>query len=132
LLLNPSTLSQMHTIFKDFQFEAAHVLPNVPAGHKCGRLHGHSFKFQVALSGTPDPVTGWIEDFGDVKAKVLPTYNRLDHHFLNDIPGLENPTSENLASWLWEELKPSLPTLVSVTVWETCTCGATFDGNLSV
>lgn len=119
----------MHTIFKDFTFEAAHVLPNVPVGHKCGRLHGHSFKFQIELGGEVDSVTGWIIDFGDVKACLKEMYDALDHHYLNDIPGLENPTSENLAKWIFDTSKDALPApvqVVSVKVWETCTCGATY------
>lgn len=116
------------SIFKEFVFEAAHRLPNVPEGHKCGRLHGHSFKFSVELSGDVDPVTGWIMDFGDVKAVIAPMYDALDHRYLNDIPGLENPTSENLAGWIFKTLKPSLPLVKSVRVWETCTCGATYEG----
>ncbi len=116
----------MTEIFKQFTFEAAHLLPNVPEGHKCGRLHGHSFKFQVTLEGEVDTVSGWVVDFGEVKDKVKPLYDRLDHHYLNDIEGLENPTSENLARWIYEQLKPEIAELVSVTVWETCTCGATY------
>ncbi len=114
------------TIFKEFTFEAAHLLPNVPAGHKCGNLHGHSFKFRVEITGEPDPFSGWVIDFADVKAAVRPVYDTLDHHYLNDIQGLENPTSEILAAWIYENLKPALPGLAAVHVWETCTCGATY------
>lgn len=96
-------------IFKVFMLEAAHRLPNVPPGHKCARLHGHSFRVELKVEGEPGAQTGWIMDFGDVKAAFQPIYDRLDHHYLNDIPGLENPTSENLAVWIWNELKPSLP-----------------------
>lgn len=116
------------TIFKEFVFEAAHILPQVPPGHKCGRLHGHSFRFRLTLEGAVDARTGWIKDFGDVKEAVKPTYDRLDHHYLNDIPGLENPTSEVLAAWIFRELKKDIQELVEVTVWETCTCGATYQG----
>ena len=116
----------MTEIFKRFTFEAAHRLPNVPEGHKCGRLHGHSFQFQLNLSGQVDPFTGVVKDFGEVKDIIKPLYDMLDHHYLNDIEGLENPTSENLAKWIYEKVSPLLPELDSVTVWETCTCGATY------
>lgn len=117
----------MHTIFKEFVFEAAHRLPNVPVGHKCGRLHGHSFRFRLALCGQVVDTSGWVLDFGEVKAVVEPIYAQLDHSYLNDIVGLENPTSEILCKWIYDKLKPQLPQLQSVTVWETCTCGATYD-----
>lgn len=118
------------TIFKEFTFEAAHKLPNVPKGHKCGNLHGHSFKFRLELTGDVDPTTGWIKDFGDVKLAVAPLYAVLDHHYLNDIEGLENPTSEVLAAWIYNKLHALLPELTSVCVWETCTCGAVYGGAL--
>ena len=91
------------TLFKDFTFEAAHHLPHVPEGHKCGRLHGHSFMVRLEITGEVDPHTGWIMDFAELKAAFKPTYDRLDHYYLNDIPGLENPTSEVLAKWIWDE-----------------------------
>ena len=93
------------TLFKDFTFEAAHRLPHVPEGHKCGRLHGHSFMVRLEITGEVDPHTGWIIDFAELKAAFKPTYERLDHHYLNDIPGLENPTSEVLAKWIWDQVK---------------------------
>lgn len=92
------------TLFKDFTFEAAHRLPHVPEGHKCGRLHGHSFMVRLEITGEVDPHTGWIIDFAELKAAFKPTYERLDHHYLNDIPGLENPTSEVLAKWIWDQV----------------------------
>jgi 6-pyruvoyltetrahydropterin/6-carboxytetrahydropterin synthase len=104
----------------EFRFEAAHRLPNVPAGHKCERLHGHSFKIELAVAGPVDPKTGWFIDFGDIHALWQPLYDTLDHHYLNDVPGLENPTSEILAKWVWDRLKPKLASLVQVTVFETC------------
>ena len=88
-------------IFKEFTFESAYRLPNVPAGHKCGRLHGHSFRAELHVEGPVDPATGWIMDFADIKEAFKPTYDRLDHHYLNEIVGLENPSSENLARWIW-------------------------------
>jgi 6-pyruvoyltetrahydropterin/6-carboxytetrahydropterin synthase len=117
----------MH-IFRAFTIEAAHRLPNVPQGHKCSRLHGHSFRIELQLSGNVDAHSGWIMDFADVKAAFQPTYDRLDHHYLNEIPGLENPTSENLARWIWDQLKPNLPLLSKVTVHETCTSGSVYEG----
>lgn len=115
-------------IFKVFTIEAAHRLPNVPAGHKCARLHGHSFRVEIHVEGEVDPVTGWVMDFADIKAAFAPLYERLDHHYLNDIEGLENPTSENLARWIWHQLKPELAGLARVVVHETCTSGASFSG----
>ncbi|SLM64343.1 MULTISPECIES: 6-carboxytetrahydropterin synthase QueD [Dickeya] len=116
------------TLFKDFQFEAAHRLPHVPAGHKCGRLHGHSFMVRLEITGEVSPYTGWVMDFAELKAAFKPTWERLDHHYLNDIPGLENPTSEVLARWIWQQLKPTLPLLSAVTVKETCTAGCVYRG----
>lgn len=115
-------------IFKEFVAESAHRLPHVPAGHKCGNLHGHSFRIRIAVRGEPDPATGWIMDFGDIKAAFAPIYAQLDHHYLNDIAGLDNPTSENLAIWIWQQLKPALPLLSSVEIFETCTSGCRYTG----
>lgn len=113
---------------KEFRFEAAHSLPNVPSGHKCGRLHGHSFKVEVTVRGPVDPQTGWLMDFGDLKKAFAPLEEQLDHHFLNEIPGLENSTSENLARWIWDKLKPSVPLLYAVIVHETCTSTCVYKG----
>lgn len=115
-------------IFKIFTIEAAHRLPNVPEGHKCARLHGHSFRIEVRVSGEVDPHSGWVMDFADLKAVFEPLYRQLDHHYLNEIPGLENPTSERLAAWIWERLKPQLPLLSEVVVHETCTAGSRYRG----
>ena len=115
-------------IFKTFQIEAAHRLPHVPAGHKCARLHGHSFRIEVHVEGEPGAETGWVMDFADVKAAFAPLFEQLDHRYLNDIPGLENPTSENLARWIWRELKPVLPALGKLVVHETCTSGCVYSG----
>ncbi|WP_026422584.1 6-carboxytetrahydropterin synthase QueD [Actinokineospora inagensis] len=114
-------------IFREFTFEAAHRLPNVPDGHKCARLHGHSYRVVVEVSGEVDPVAGWVMDFGDLKAAVKPVIAELDHYYLNEIPGLENPTSEILARWLWARLVDALP-LSTITVRETCTSGCTYRG----
>lgn len=115
-------------IYKEFMFEAAHYLPHVPPGHKCGRLHGHSFLVRLYVEGDIDPHTGWIIDFSDIKAAFKPIYDRLDHYYLNDIEGLENPTSEVLAKWIWRELKPSLTLLSKVEIKETCTAGCIYQG----
>lgn len=111
----------MIELVKDFRFEAAHFLPNVPSGHKCRRMHGHSFRGELAVRGPIDPRTGWVMDFADLRQILEPVVGRLDHYVLNEIPGLENPTSEMLAVWIWKELKPSLPVLYRVTIEETCT-----------
>lgn len=115
-------------LFKEFSFEAAHLLPNVPAGHKCARLHGHSFQVRVTVEGPVGRETGWVMDFADIKAAFGPLHDALDHRYLNDIRGLENPTSEHLARWIWRELQPSLPSLVEVEVRETCTTGCAYRG----
>jgi 6-pyruvoyltetrahydropterin/6-carboxytetrahydropterin synthase len=105
---------------KTFQFEAAHFLPRLPQTHKCRRLHGHSFQVEVAVAGACDPQLGWLMDYADITAAFKPLWEQLDHNFLNDIDGLENPTSENLAVWIWSRLKPRLPQLTEVVVAETC------------
>ncbi len=115
-------------LYKDFRFEAAHRLPNVPEGHKCARLHGHSFLVRITVTGDVDPHTGWLMDFDDIKGAFGPIIDRLDHYYLNDIPGLENPTSEVLAKWIWSELKPNLAELSAVEVRETCTVGCIYRG----
>lgn len=116
-------------IFKEFTFEAAHRLPHVPDGHKCGRLHGHSFRVEIHVRGPVDPHTGWVMDFADLKAAFAPLYRELDHNYLNDLPGLENPTSEVLAQWIWTRLQPTLPSLSRIVVRETCTAGAVYTGD---
>jgi 6-pyruvoyltetrahydropterin/6-carboxytetrahydropterin synthase len=116
-------------IFKQFTIEAAHHLPNVPDGHKCRRLHGHSFRIEVHVSGPVAAREGWVQDFADLGAAFKPIYDQLDHYCLNDIEGLENPTSENLARWIWQRLKPRLPMLSSIVVRETCTSGCIYRGD---
>ena len=116
-------------IYKDFTFEAAHLLPNVPAGHQCGRLHGHSFMARIYIAGDVDPHSGWVMDFSELKSRFAPIYQQLDHYYLNDIEGLENPTSENLARWIWNKLKADLPELSKVEIRETCTSGCIYQGD---
>jgi len=118
----------MMEIFRTFTLEAAHHLPNVPEGHKCRRLHGHSFRVDVHVSGPVGDDTGWVMDFADVKAAFRPLHDALDHRYLNEIEGLENPTSENLARWIWTRLKPSLRGLCRIVVRETCNAGCTYGG----
>ncbi len=116
-------------LIKEFGFDAAHLLPNVPEGHKCRRLHGHSFRFKIHLKGKVNPETGWLMDFADIKKVVKPLVeDYLDHYYLNDILGLENPTSENIAIWLWGKIKPSLPLLYKITLHETCTSACIYLG----
>ena len=115
-------------IFKIFTLECAHRLPNVPAGHKCARVHGHSFRVELHARGPVDPQLGWVLDFADIKSAFEPLYEQLDHRYLNDVAGLENPTSENLARWIWSRLKPALPLLARVVVHETCTSGCEYAG----
>jgi len=116
-------------IFTEFGFESAHFLPHVPEGHKCARLHGHSFRVQVHVGGPVDAERGWVMDFADVRAACEPIRDQLDHRLLNDVVGLDNPTSELLAAWIWNRLTPALGHgLRAVTVRETCTSGCTYRG----
>ena len=116
-------------IFKEFTFEAAHRLPNVPEGHKCARLHGHSFAVRVCVKGDVGDHSGWVVDFSDIKSAFAPIREELDHYYLNDIEGLENPTSENIARWIWQRLLPGLPLLYSIEIRETCTSGCIYRGD---
>ncbi|MFH1842258.1 MAG: 6-carboxytetrahydropterin synthase QueD [bacterium] len=111
---------------KSFTFEAAHWLPAVPTGHKCGRMHGHTYRIELALEGEVDEVFGWVIDFADVKTAFRPVLELLDHACLNDIAGLENPTAENLAYWLYQKLVSDLPLLTEVTVFETTSSSASY------
>jgi 6-pyruvoyltetrahydropterin/6-carboxytetrahydropterin synthase len=116
----------MTTVFKEFTFDSAHRLPNVPEGHKCGRLHGHTYGIRLEVSGPVGAETGWVQDYADIAAAWAPLHEQLDHRYLNDVPGLENSTSEVLAQWIWKRLKPALPGLSKVIVRETCTAGCYF------
>ncbi|MFO0826901.1 MAG: 6-carboxytetrahydropterin synthase QueD [Phycisphaerales bacterium] len=112
----------MHVrLVKSFSFEAAHWLPSFPDGHKCRRMHGHSFRVDVVVEGDLDESKGYLVDYGDIKRLTEPIERTLDHYCLNEIPGLENPTSEMIAKWIWDRLRPELPLLAEVVVHETCT-----------
>lgn len=115
-------------IFKEFTIEAAHRLPQVPRGHRCARVHGHSYRIEVHVRGTPDPSTGWLIDFQEVSDAFSPLRDQLDHQYLNDVPGLENPTSEMLAAWIWDRLQPKIAGLASVVVRETDSSGCIYRG----
>jgi 6-pyruvoyltetrahydropterin/6-carboxytetrahydropterin synthase len=114
---------------KEFHFEAAHRLPMVAPEHKCYRLHGHSFRIEIVVAGEVDAATGWLVDYADIAAVVAPVLrDELDHRTLNDVPGLENATSEVLCGWLWRRFTARLPGLAAITVHETCTARCTFRG----
>ena len=115
-------------LHKQFRFEAAHRLPNVSPGHKCARLHGHSFAVTVWVSGEVGAKSGWVVDFAEISDAFSPVHDQLDHRYLNEVEGLDNPTSEILAMWLWDRLAPSLPGLAHIDVHETCTSGCRYDG----
>jgi 6-pyruvoyltetrahydropterin/6-carboxytetrahydropterin synthase len=114
-------VSDIVELVKDFRFEAAHWLPHVPEDHKCRRIHGHSFHGSVAVRGPLDPKLGWVMDFADLKRAVDPVVRELDHYLLNEIAGLENPTAEMVAVWIWRRLAGDVPNLYRVTIEETCT-----------
>ena len=113
-------------IYKDFTFDSAHRLPNVEPGHKCGRLHGHTFQLRIYVTGEVGQDSGWIIDYADIKKAFKPIYQRLDHNYLNEIEGLENPTSEVIIKWIWHQLKPLLPLLSKLELKETCTSGCIY------
>jgi 6-pyruvoyltetrahydropterin/6-carboxytetrahydropterin synthase len=115
------------SIFKEFHFEAAHYLPHVPPQHQCARVHGHSFVVQLWMRGAVNPEMGWVRDFADLTDAFEPLRAQLDHRLLNDVEGLDNPTSENLAVWIWERVKGAVPELSRVVVKETAKEGAVLD-----
>jgi 6-pyruvoyltetrahydropterin/6-carboxytetrahydropterin synthase len=125
---NKKPRNKLVEISKVFICESAHLLPYVPEGHKCGRLHGHSFRIEIWVRGPVEEETGWVMDFADLGQTFQPIYQQLDHHYLNEIEGLFNPTSENLAGWIWKQLRPILPMLSRVMVNETCTSGCIYQG----
>ena len=115
-------------VFREFTFDSAHLLPNTPEGHKCRRLHGHTFQVAVHVVGPVNPERGWILDFAEIEDAFEPVHEALDHRLLNDIAGLANPTSEHLAAWIWERLAPTLPGLSRLVVKETCNSGCIYEG----
>ena len=123
-----AVISMHMELRKSFQFEAAHLLPLLPKTHKCRRLHGHSFSVEIAVSGPCDPKLGWVMDYADISAAFKPIWEKLDHYYLNKISGLENPTSEMLAIWIWRKLKPKLPLLTEIVVAETCQSRCVYRG----
>jgi len=112
---------------KKFRFESAHLLPRAPEGHKCRRLHGHSYQVELIVEGEVDAASGWLIDYAEIKEAFAPLHAQLDHHYLNEVEGLENPTSENLACWIWDRLRGKLP-LSEVRVEETCTSACSYRG----
>lgn len=115
-------------LFKQFSFDSAHFLPHVPPDHKCRNVHGHTYHLKLFIEGTPDPEMGWVIDFADLKQLVDPVVKKLDHQLLNDIPGLENPTCERIAIWIWNAIKPALPALSRIELNETPTSGVVYEG----
>lgn len=115
-------------LIKEYRFEAAHRLPHVAPGHQCGRPHGHSYRVGIHVEGDVDEAAGWVIDYAEINAAVKPLVDELDHRTLEDIPGLENPTSENLARWLWQRIVPRIPLLSAVTVHETATSSCVYRG----
>ncbi|MBV9491029.1 MAG: 6-carboxytetrahydropterin synthase QueD [Verrucomicrobia bacterium] len=111
-----------------FYFESAQTLPKVPAGHKCARMHGHSFKVEVSVAGEVDPVTGWIYDHALIAQAMKPLVEQLDHAYLNDVAGLENPTIELMAAWFWDRLAPRCPGLCEIVIHETPTARCVYRG----
>jgi 6-pyruvoyltetrahydropterin/6-carboxytetrahydropterin synthase len=115
-------------IFRVFHLQCARRLPALPETHPCSRLHGHSFRVELTVAGDVDPKFGWVLDFANLEAAWRPLHAQLDHRYLNDVAGLENPTSENLAVWLWQRLKPGLPGLARIKLMETHDSGCVYSG----
>jgi 6-pyruvoyltetrahydropterin/6-carboxytetrahydropterin synthase len=115
-------------IFQEFRFEAAHRLPNVPLSHPCAGVHGHSFTLTVYLRGATQPDSGWVMDFGDLARGVMPIIDALDHHYLNEVSGLTNPTTEGIARWIWGRLVDVLPGLCRIILRETAFSGCVYEG----
>ena len=116
-------------IYKEFSFDSAHFLPHVPEGHKCRNMHGHTYRLKVFIEGQPDPKLGWIMDFKELKDALSGVIEQLDHRLINDIPGLENPTCEILAIWIWNKIKTEIPLLTKIELNETPTSGVIYEGN---
>ncbi|NML21091.1 6-carboxytetrahydropterin synthase QueD [Pseudoflavitalea sp. G-6-1-2] len=115
-------------IYKEFTFDSAHFLPNVPDGHKCKEMHGHTYRLRVWIEGQPDPHLGWVMDFAVLKKIIKPVVTALDHKCLNNIPGLQNPTCELIAVWIWDQLKPQIAQMIKLELHETPTSGVVYEG----
>ena len=115
-------------IFKQFTFDSAHFLSRVPEGHKCREIHGHTYKLTVFFEGNLDEKLGWVMDFADAKRAIQPVIELVDHKLLNNVAGLNNPTCELLAVWLWDKIKPVLPLLKKIELYETPTSGVIYEG----
>lgn len=118
------------TIFKQFTFDSAHFLPNVPDGHKCKNIHGHTYRLTVYITGELHSQQQWVMDFSDVKETINTVLIEIDHKILNGIEGLGNPTCENVTLWLWNKIKPRIPKLIKIELWETSTSGTVYNGTL--
>ena len=119
----------MYEVFREYRIEAAHRLTALPEGHRCARLHGHSFVVQLHMRCLLDEAKGWLVDFYDVDRAWAPCHEALDHRYLNEVTGLDNPTSERIAGWIWDRVKPVLPQLARVVVKETCDAGCVYSGD---
>ncbi len=115
-------------IFKEFSFDAAHRLVGLPDGHKCARVHGHTYRLRVHVAGEVGGDSGWIVDFADLSKTTRGVIDQLDHQMLNEIPGLSQPTVERIAEWIWDRLQPDLPGLCRLTIWEGVSAGCTYTG----
>lgn len=115
-------------IFKKYYFDSAHFLPNVPENHKCRNMHGHTYKLIVFISGNIENNNGWVMDFAVLKNTINSIIEIIDHKVLNDISGLENPTCENIARWLWVKIKVVIPELTRIELHETPTTGVIYNG----
>jgi len=116
-------------IFREFTFDAAHHLNHLPPGHKCARVHGHTYRLRVHLQGPIDAKLGWVTDFADIKAHTNAVLEPLDHHLLNEVEGLNQPTTEHIAIWIWDRLKPRLPNLAKLELWENANSGVIYTGH---
>ena len=115
-------------LFFKFSINAARRLPNLPADHVCSRLHGHTFLIELHISGDVDPDSGWVIDFADLENPANAVMAELEHRYLNEIDGLYNPTSENLAIWIWDKIHASVPGLSQVVVSEGADRGCRYSG----
>lgn len=115
-------------IYKQFTFDSAHFLPGVPEGHKCRNLHGHTYSFTVFIEGNLEEEQGWVIDYAELKKNIQPVIDLVDHQLLNNIPGLENPTSELISIWLWDKIKSIIPGLSKIELKETPTSGVIYEG----